>query len=132
MQAISYLTGFTYMQVCMVGNIYVQGGLCVLAAMIPLFYIRHLNPSLRLVNIMNFCANALVIGAVFMHYHGMNLDDAGYLCVRDLKSIASVLGMTYIQLNVLIFIYLFCIDLFISRLLLELALKRGRRVMVCL
>lgn len=130
LQVISYLTGYTYLEVSMVVNIYLQGLMCIIATVPSLFYLKHAVPSQRFVCLGNFVINSMVIGMVFLRYHNMTLDAAGNLCISDLNKLADMLEMSYIQVNLLIFIFVFLADLFISRVIFENISNHNKRVMV--
>jgi hypothetical protein len=120
MAAFAWVLGFTYKQFCTLGNNYIQGAICVIAALIPVILIlRRAKQTkwniLRGVFATYSVANLLIHGWLFCwmctRYLFMPLESAFDLCVEDLKQLGNASGFTYVQVCLILYVILFCADI---------------------
>ena len=114
----AWLLGLTYQEFCVIGNIYMQGAICLLAALAPLlFCIRTKQaPWKWLLSEGNALLHLVIISLFFGHYW-MPLERAFDLCVQDLNRIGALFGSSYVMVNIIIFVILFVVDLALNALL---------------
>ena len=121
--------GLTYKEICVIGNIYMEAGLCLLSALwltwstIKIFRQRRTVSSglLMSAGILYGLINLIGFWMICSHY-AMPLEKAFDLCYHELIVLASDWHTTYNNVNYLIFILLFLVltignILFASRLL---------------
>ena len=102
----------TYRAISVCFNIYLQGGILLIAAIVLLTCITiHKVDSYTEVLLLSFCLAQVVIVIVSFIRYRPPLDYAFDLCVRDLQDLARMLHLSYQALNIIIFImiYLFCL-----------------------
>ena len=127
MYALGSLLGLSYEEVCVIGNIYVQGALLVAATATPLWYAfkqgeHHAIKIITVVNIL--CCSALVL--YFCFRYAPPLGVAFDRCVDDLNNLAAVWNTTYVVVNVLIFV-LWWVGSIAWNLLTMIFMHEGRR-----
>jgi hypothetical protein len=106
MYALGNLLGLSYQEVCVIGNIYVQGALLVAAAALPLWYAykqekHYLLKAVACVNVL--CCAALVF--YFCFRYAPPLAASFDRCVEDLKNLAVAWHTTYVVVNIVIFVF---------------------------
>ena len=106
MSTLGNLLGLSYQEVCVIGNIYVQGALLVAAAALPLWYAykqekHYLLKAVACVNVL--CCAALVF--YFCFRYAPPLATSFDRCVEDLKSLAEAWHTTYAVVNIVIFVF---------------------------
>ena len=105
MRALGNLLGLSYQEVCVVGNIYVQGALLVGATALPLWcaFKQQKHYMLKVVASVNaLCCLALVL--YFCFRYAPPLDASFERCVDDLKNLAIAWHTTYEMVNIVIFV----------------------------
>ena len=105
MRALGNFLGLSYQEVCVVGNIYVQGVLLVIATALPLWcaFKQQKHYMLKVVACMNAsCCLALVL--YFCFRYAPPLEASFDRCVEDLKNLAVAWCTTYEVINVVIFV----------------------------
>lgn len=114
----AWLLGLTYQEFCVIGNIYMQGAICLLAALAPLLLCLRTKqaPWKWLLSGGNALLHLVVISLFFSHYW-MPLERAFDLCVQDLNKIGALFGSSYVMVNIIIFVILFVVDLALNALL---------------
>ncbi|WP_418800524.1 hypothetical protein [Porphyromonas sp.] len=114
----AWLLGLTYQEFCVIGNIYMQGAICLLAALAPLLLCIRTKqaPWKWLLSGGNALLHFVVISLFFSHYW-MPLERAFDLCVQDLNRIGALFGSSYVMVNIIIFVILFVVDLALNALL---------------
>ena len=114
----AWLLGLTYQEFCVIGNIYLQGAICLLAALAPLLLCIRTKqaPWKWLLSGGNALLHLVVISLFFGHYW-MPLERAFDLCVQDLNRIGTLFGSSYVMVNIIIFVILFVVDLALNALL---------------
>lgn len=105
MSTLGNLLGLSYQEVCVIGNIYVQGALLVAAAALPLWYAykqekHYLLKAVACVNVL--CCTALVL--YFCFRYAPPLAASFDRCVEDLKNLAITWHTTYVVVNIVIFV----------------------------
>ena len=96
MYALGNLLGLSYREVCVIGNIYVQGALLVAAAAVPVWFAfkQKSHYALRAATCVNvLCCSALVL--YFCFRYAPPLAASFDRCVEDLKSLAEAWHTTY-------------------------------------
>lgn len=113
----AWLLDLTYKEFCVIGNIYIQAGVCLLSSLAPLLFCLRtksggtktaLSALLALLHVALF----VVIGA---HYW-MPLENGFDLCFKELNQLAATTGTTYVFVNIVIFVLLFILDLVLNSL----------------
>lgn len=114
----AWLLGLTYQEFCVIGNIYMQGAICLLAALAPLLLCIRTKqaPWKWLLSGGNALLHLVIILLFFGHYW-MPLERAFDLCVQDLNRIGALFGSSYVMVNIIIFVILFVVDLALNALL---------------
>lgn len=115
----AYVLELTYKEFCVLGNIYLQAAICLIAAIAPvLVSVRtQKNKSVKLmVSLINFSIHGVLFFVICKHYW-MPLDPAFDLCYNELMQLASTTGTTYIFVNLVIFVILFVGDLIFNSIL---------------
>ena len=114
----AWLLGLTYQEFCVIGNIYLQGAICLLAALAPLLLCIRTKqvPWKWLLSGGNALLHLVIILLFFGHYW-MPLERAFDLCVQDLNRIGALFGSSYVMVNIIIFVILFVVDLALNALL---------------
>lgn len=111
----AWMLDLTYKEFCVIGNIYIQAALCLIAAVPPLLLCLRTRKGIVKTA---FCAiNAAIHAVVFlvicMHYW-MPLEDGFDLCYKELNQMASFTGLGYIAVNIILFVILFVGDLIVN------------------
>lgn len=114
----AWLLGLTYQEFCVIGNIYMQGAICLLAALAPLLLCLRTKqaPWKWLLSGGNALLHLVIISLFFGHYW-MPLERAFDLCVQDLNRLGALFGSSYVMVNIIIFVILFVVDLALNALL---------------
>lgn len=120
----AYVLELTYKEFCVLGNIYLQAAICLIAAIAPVMVcLRKISDTgsyLKLaVSLINFVIHGILFLIICKHYW-MPLEPAFDLCYRELVHLASVTGSTYIVVNLVIFVILFVGDLIFNSVLYKL------------
>lgn len=117
----AYVLELTYKEFCVLGNIYLQASICMIAAIAPvLVCLRKVSETKSFLKLLVSSINFLVHGVLFLiicKHYWMPLDPAYDLCYRELVHLASVTGSTYIIVNLVIFVILFVGDLLFNSFL---------------
>ena len=105
MYALGDLLGLSYQEVCVIGNIYVQGALLVAAAAVPVWFAfkQKSHYALKVAACINvLCYSALVL--YFCFRYAPPLAASFDRCVEDLKNLAEAWHTTYVVVNIAIFV----------------------------
>ena len=105
MYRLGNLLGLSYQEVCVVGNIYVQGTLLVAAAAVPVWFAfkQKSHYALKVAACINvLCYSALVL--YFCFRYAPPLAASFDRCVEDLKNLAEAWHTTYVVVNIAIFV----------------------------
>ena len=105
MHTLGNLLGLSYQEVCVIGNIYVQGALLVAASAVPLWFAfrQKSNYALKTIACVNvLCCSALVL--YFCFRYAPPLAASFDRCVEDLKNLAEAWHTTYVVVNIAIFV----------------------------
>ena len=128
---ILYMTGeflgFTYEEICVIVNIYVEASLCLLSTLWVTWttikrFVRQKTPSSRLLMATGIIYGLAYIGGFMwlcLHY-AMPMNDAFELCYRELTQLAIDYNTTYNNVNYAIFILLFLVIIIGNILLIKL------------
>ncbi len=126
------MAGITYMDFCVLGNIYLQSLLPTVFALPALwvsarsFMRGHQHKFLPLLlSATWFVLNLFMTIAVWSHYIHLTLEDACHLCVGELKTMSGNTWTGYVAINILIFVIAFLTDAIISWLLYRYAKHRS-------
>lgn len=125
MSAFAWVLDLTYKEFCVLGNIYLQITLCLVASIAPLCSVAKSimkqgtnvqRMLLCVVCIVNLFVHTLLFMIVCIHYW-MPLDDGYDLCYKELNECAAATGLSYEVVNLVIFVILFLADLAFNALL---------------
>ena len=118
------MAGITYMDFCVLGNIYLQSLLPTVFALPALWvsarsFMRGRQHKFLplLLSATWFVLNLFMTIAVWSHYIHLTLEEACRLCVGELKSMSGNTWTGYVAINILIFVIAFLTDAIISWLL---------------
>lgn len=103
MVVVGWVMGLSYIQVCVIGNIWLQ---CVMISAAAGWLIYRASSKLsfsRLLAIGFGTCQIILSLAVFVHYQG-TMHEAFYRCVDDLNRIAAMTCSTYIAVNIYIYV----------------------------
>ena len=111
MQRGAELSGLTYEEICVLGNIYFQGFILVISALSVVYAIIRKREEHSLVTkvsvwfavfygLMNIGGYILVC-----HHYWGPLDRAFHMCVRELNTFGDVYNVGYIGANLIIFVF---------------------------
>jgi len=121
---LSLMAGVSYMEFCVLGNIYLQSLLPTVFALPALWVSVRLSSKQHrhkylplLLSGTWFVLNLSMTIAVWSHYIHLTLGEACSLCVGELKSMSGNTWSGYVTINILIFVIFFLIDAIISWLL---------------
>lgn len=111
----AWVLDLTYKEFCVLGNIYLQAGLCLVSALAPLMLCLRTRKGILKTA---FCViNAMLHAAVFyvisVHYW-MPLEDGFDLCYRELNQMAAFTGTSYVMVNIIIFVIIFVADIIVN------------------
>lgn len=126
MYALGNLLGLSYQEVCVIGNIYVQGALLVATSAVPVWFAfkQKSHYALKTVACVNvLCCSALVL--YFCFRYAPPLAASFDRCVEDLKSLAEVWHTTYVVVNIVIFVLWWLASIF-SNLLATIYIYEGK------
>lgn len=118
----AFVLDLTYKEFCVLGNIYLQAIICLLAAMAPLMISirRGIKGEVSIAKLtfvsISFIAHTILFIIICKHYW-MPLEPAFNLCYRELVQCAASTGSTYFIVNLVIFVILFVIDLLYNAVL---------------
>lgn len=111
MMALGYLVGLSYKEVCVIGNVYMQGGLWVLSSLLPLFIaIKALVDRYTISRVITVIVGAIysvIYTLTFIYFasrYQPPLAEAFDLCVKDLYLVAGRMGTTYEVVNIIFFV----------------------------
>ena len=133
MQFVGRTFGFSYKEICVIGNLYVQGGILwllgIAAAIEGGRLLRRadarLDKGLSIGGILDGVVSTALFAWLAVHYRG-GAEAAFDRCVDDLLQLAARLRITYQELNILIFVVGFLAVLALQLALL-LAIRCARR-----
>ena len=107
------LLDLTYKEFCVLGNIYLQAFICLMASTAPLFFcIRKKIGGYRCfgLSLINFMLHLVCFFVISVHYL-MPLEQSFDLCYRELNQFAVENGTTYVRANIVFFVIEFLADL---------------------
>ena len=126
MHTLGNLLGLSYQEVCVIGNIYVQGALLVAAAAVPLWFAFRQKSHYALKTIA--CVNVLCCSALVLYFcfrYAPPLAASFDRCVEDLKNLAEAWHTTYVVVNIAIFVLWWVASIF-SNLLATIYISEGK------
>ena len=110
MSSLGYLLGLSYKEICVIGNIYIQGGIWLLSALTPIIVlICKLCKRVSVSKILylffaicyGLCCSVLLLMFIVRY---LPITEGFDVCVQDLRSIANAFNTTYQAINIFIFI----------------------------
>lgn len=107
MSEIGESLGFSYKEICVIGNIYVQGGLWLLSALLPVVtLIFHKQPSYRkkLYLAVGYGVICSILFILICVRYSFPITEGFDVCVNDLHWLARTFGTTYQVVNIYIFV----------------------------
>lgn len=118
----AFVLELTYKEFCVLGNIYLQGTICLLSAMAPLMLSirKWVKGNLSVFKLCLVTINAIAHSILYIfvcRHYWMPLESAFNLCYRELVQCAAATGSTYIIVNLVIFVILFVLDLLFNAVL---------------
>jgi len=111
----------TYIEISVIFNLWIQGGLLTLSSFVPLSVLLYTGSykthPLLTVFLMLYALLYVVLFIMMLVHYKLPFDRAFYLCVDDLQRIAKRWRMTYQVVNILIFIVAYLALLFANVLI---------------
>ena len=109
MAGLGNLLGLSYKEICVIGNIYLQGGIWVLFAWIPtIVLMRHkqtpLTKKLYFILALGYGLIHTMLFIMFCGRYSFPIIDGFDVCVKDLQHIARNYSTTYQAINIYIFV----------------------------
>ena len=103
------LLGLSYKEICVIGNIHIQGGIWLLSAMIPFIVLmQHKQTSLikkpYLILAIGYGFIHSILFIMFCGRYSFPIIEGFDVCVKDLQHIAKNYSTTYQAVNIYIFI----------------------------
>lgn len=103
MAGVGWVLGLTYIQFCVIGNIWLQCATISAAAAWLIYRASSRLSVIRLAAIGFGVVQILMCVATMVHYQG-TMHDAFYRCVDDLNNLAAMTGSTYIAVNIYLYV----------------------------
>ena len=111
MRTIGNLIGLSYKEICVIGNVYIQGIIWVISSFLPHYIaIKAVVEKCILARVATVIVGAIygviytLIFAYFASRYQPPLADAFDLCVKDLHLVAGRMGTTYEVVNIIFFV----------------------------
>ena len=109
MAGLGNLLGLSYKEICVIGNIYLQGGIWVLFTWIPtIVLMRHkqtpLTKKLYFILALGYGLIHTMLFIMFCGRYSFPIIDGFDVCVKDLQHIARNYSTTYQAINIYIFV----------------------------
>ena len=107
MSAIGEFLGFSYKEICVIGNIYVQGGLLLLSAWLPaiaLIFHKQTSHRKKLYLAVGYGVICSILFILICVRYSFPITEGFDVCVNDLRWLARTLGTTYQVVNIYIFV----------------------------
>ena len=109
MSGLGNLLGLSYKEICVIGNIYLQGGIWILLAWIPtIVLMRHKQTSLikkqYFILALGYGLIHTILFIIFCERYSFPITDGFDVCVMDLRQIAKSNHTTYQAVNIYIFV----------------------------
>ncbi len=128
--------GFTYQEICVIVNIYLESGLCLLSALwvtwtLSKRYLYQKTIGSGILMIAGIIYGLAYIGGFLLicHHYAMPMNDAFDLCYSELIDLANDYHTTYNNVNYAIFILLFLLIMIGNILLVKLfAVSRKQKI----
>lgn len=116
LERLAHCTGLSYKQVSVVFNIYLQGGILMLSAFLPLAAVLLSASRLGQTQFAIFLLLAAIYGILhiqvfrfLLHRYSRPLESSFDRCMHDLQSICHATGISYNAPNILVFICAWCL-----------------------
>lgn len=111
MMVLGKLVGLSYKEVCVIGNVYMQGALWVVSSLLPLYIaikaVANKCSFFRVVTVLAGIIYSVTYALIFVFFayrYRPPLVDAFDLCVKNLYSVAERFGTTYEVINIIFFV----------------------------
>jgi hypothetical protein len=109
MSGLGNILGLSYKEICVIGNIYLQGGIWILLAWIPtIVLMRHKQTSLikklYFILALGYGLIHTMLFIMFCERYSFPITDGFDVCVMDLRQIAKSNHTTYQAVNIYIFV----------------------------
>lgn len=133
MEQAGKVLGLTYKEVCVIGNIYVQGLLWAVSSALPLVAaikaVRERRSLSRIMAVMVSAAYTMIcllIFAGFAWHYRPPLVSAFDLCVADLHNVTRMLGATYEVVNIIFFVVFWGLAIIVNYILFRIIIFMSR------
>ena len=130
MSSLGHLLGLSYKEICVIGNIYIQGGILVLSSFAPFFALikkmrtkASIGKGLYLLPSIIYGISCCFLFLLVCLRYIFPLTEAFDKCVFDLNILANILNISYEAVNILIFIVLWGIAIAWNLIIAKLILK---------
>lgn len=135
MEAGGVAWGLTYKEICVIGNIYMEAGICLLSALWLTWATIKVFRQSRTVSSGLLMSASIAYGMIYLvgfwqicSHYAMPLEKAFDLCYHELTVLASDWHTTYNNVNYLIFIFLFLVltlgNILVASCLLRISYKK--------
>lgn len=111
----AWLLELTYKEFCVIGNIYIQAGVCLMASLAPLILcLRKKRGGTKTAFSLLLALLHLVCFVAACSHYWLPLENSFDLCFKELNQLANATGTTYVFVNIVIFVVIFLLDLVLN------------------
>lgn len=130
MSLLGDLFGVSYKEICVIGNIYIQGGIWLLSALIPVVALiwmiwkrSSVGKILYWIYSMGYGLSCYMFLMIFFNKYSSPLEKAFDTCVKDLQNMAESFNTTYQAINIYIFVITWIVSIAWNLMIAKLILK---------
>lgn len=118
MSSLGDFFGLSYKEICVIGNIHIQGGIWILSALLPITALiwmlwkqRSFGRFLYLIFAVGYGLGSSILLMMFVERYSFPIIEGFDICVNDLRFIAKVYNTTYQAINIFIFVIAWLLSL---------------------
>lgn len=111
MSSLGDFVGLSYKEICVIGNIHIQGGIWLLSALLPIIAMiwtlwkqTSFGKLLYLIFAIGYGLGCSILLMMFVERYSFPITEGFDICVNDLRFIAKAYNTTYQAINILIFV----------------------------
>ena len=112
MSSLGDLLELSYKEICVIGNIHIQGGIWLLSALLPIISLMWMlwkkfsvGKILYLIFAIGYGLGCSILLMMFVERYSFPIIDGFDICVNDLRFIAKAYNTTYQAINIFIFVF---------------------------
>ena len=111
MSSLGDFFGLSYKEICVIGNIHIQGGIWLFSALLPIISLMwmlwkefSIGKILYLIYAIGYGLGCSILLMMFVERYSFPIIEGFDICVNDLRFIAKAYNTTYQAINIFIFI----------------------------